>query len=138
MTLCHAKTVRAVSFDHVLVLAFSLFWWAGTLADYRRNATGTYFTYETKDFTRYIHWVRVDVLEPDTVYYFRTGCGTDDELFSSEKVICFVKSEPLWPVRSAHGPCFLGLNPALLVRAGAYCQELLFRHWRRHGHIERG
>ncbi|ELR23269.1 Metallophosphoesterase [Acanthamoeba castellanii str. Neff] len=57
----------------------------GTLADYRFNTTGTHFKYETKDFTRYIHWVRIDTLEPDTVYFFRAGCGAHPQLFSPEK-----------------------------------------------------
>lgn len=56
-----------------------------TLASYRYNTTGTQFEYSTRDFTRHLHWVRLDDLVPDTVYYFRAGCGSHPQLFSAEK-----------------------------------------------------
>jgi len=58
----------------------------GTLGDYRYNATGTGFKWETKDFTRSIHWVEIKALEPDTLYFFRAGCGKGIRFFSPEKV----------------------------------------------------
>jgi len=54
------------------------------LTSYNFSIVGDNYLYESVDISRGINWVVLHSLQPDTVYYFRAGSGSDGSAFSKE------------------------------------------------------